>query len=171
MAPHSSPTKRASSHGTAVTNSPSRAPFSSLVQSLNSVSINSPTRLKGSITANKDTASLFNKSNSSRTGSKDLFSSAPQAAATRRSKSSPSKTTSSVKSRVDNPFSASTHEITGVGSTSRRSSPVKTASLAAGGGIGRNGVVTHDFEATTTDSRKSPSKKGKHVRRLLYTFS
>jgi cell division cycle protein 20 (cofactor of APC complex) len=42
------------------------------------------------------------------------------------------------------------------------------SSLAAGGGIGRNGVVNHDFELSSAETggntgRKSPSKKGKHV--------
>lgn len=39
---------------------------------------------------------------------------------------------------------------------------MKGSSLAAGGGIGRTGVVSHDFEASN-ETRRSPTKKGKHV--------
>lgn len=50
---------------------------------------------------------------------------------------------------------------------SRRSSPTKQGSLAAGGGVGRSGIVSNDWDPSTLagdSKRSSPSKKGRHVR-------
>lgn len=54
---------------------------------------------------------------------------------------------------------------------SRRSSPSKQASssLAAGGGVGRSGVVSNDWDPSSLagESKRSPSKRGRHVRQRL----
>ncbi|BGP24836.1 WD repeat protein, cell division cycle 20, cofactorof APC complex [Rhodotorula toruloides] len=54
---------------------------------------------------------------------------------------------------------------------SRRSSPSKqsSASLAAGGGVGRSGVVNNDWDPSSLagESKRSPSKKGRHYDRYI----
>ncbi|SCV71943.1 BQ2448_4637 [Microbotryum intermedium] len=72
---------------------------------------------------------------------------------------------------------AATHLDGGGESKSRRSSPVKSSSsLAAGGGIGRSGVVSHDWQAPSSssalhgpngDPRRSPSKKSRNLDRYI----
>jgi cell division cycle protein 20 (cofactor of APC complex) len=128
--------------------SPSRAPLAALTSSLNSASLNSPSRLK----------------HSSKPATKSIF--APSTTHTTRKKhsASPTKSTSRTRRGDDDDH---TGNLTGTYDlSSRRSTPTK-ASLAANGGVGRAGVVSNDWDpaALAGESKKSPSKKsGRHVR-------
>lgn len=130
--------------------SPSRAPFASLAASFNNVSINSPTR------AGKDIGykTALHKSK--------VISVASTGGATGTTRKQRHPSPSKVGPR---PNLHSSEDYTGpISSLSRRSSPVKqVTSLSLGGGIGRSGVVSHDFEPPAESTRRSPSKKGKHV--------
>ncbi|GAA5896015.1 hypothetical protein JCM6882_005586 [Rhodosporidiobolus microsporus] len=146
-----------SKHSRGGVDSPSRAPLSSLTASLNSTSLGSPCRpsaLKGSRPATK---SIFASSGSVSTTQTTR----------RKTSSSPSKS----RRRDDDDLTGNlTGNLTGTYDVpSRRSSPSKS-SLAAGGGVGRSGVVNNDWDpsALAGESKRSPSKKsGRHYDRYI----
>ncbi|GAA6028194.1 hypothetical protein JCM8097_006907 [Rhodosporidiobolus ruineniae] len=138
----------------AALDSPSRAPLASL----NSLSLNSPARSSTLKT-------------SSRAPQKSIFTAADHRSTTqttRKKSSSPSKSRSRRPAGDDDDLTGNltgTYDI----SSSRRSSPVK-GGLAAGGGVGRSGVVNNDWDPSVLagESKRSPSKKaGRHYDRYI----
>ncbi|GAA6062970.1 hypothetical protein JCM10212_005729 [Sporobolomyces blumeae] len=134
----------------ATLDSPSRAPLSAL-NSLNNLSLASPTRAKSTF------------------GRAKLAFGAPSTTQTTRKKSaSPSKARS--RTRTAGGDDDLTGNLTGnLDGPSRKSSPTKAAALAASGGVGRSGVVNHDWDPATLagDSKRSPSKKTKNLDRYI----
>lgn len=134
--------------------SPSRKAFSAL--SLNSPSRSQPTNLFPSANPSKSTTSTTTRktpSLSSQSG--------------RKRNTSPSKLVRAPSSHRDE----DDHSGVVGRAPSRRGSPVKGSSgigLAAMGGVGRNGMVTQDWEppvgSTSHETRRSPTKKAKNVR-------
>ncbi|GJN90721.1 hypothetical protein Rhopal_003735-T1 [Rhodotorula paludigena] len=104
----------------------------------------------------------------SRAPAKSIFAPSVSTTQTTRKKSSasPSKSTRSRYSGDDD----HTGNLTGTFDVpSRRGSPSKASGLAAGGGVGRSGVVSNDWDpsALAGDSKRSPSKKGRHYDRYI----
>ncbi|GAA5975425.1 hypothetical protein JCM11641_004260 [Rhodosporidiobolus odoratus] len=135
-----------SKHSRSAFDSPSRAPLAALTSSLNSTSLGSPSR----------PAAL-----KSRTAPKNIFATSNLHSTTqttrKKTSSSPSKSTSRLRNADDD----HTGNLTGTyDAPSRRSSPTK-AGLAAGGGVGRSGVASNDWEASVLagESKRSPTKK------------
>ncbi|KAM0791347.1 hypothetical protein ACM66B_005815 [Microbotryomycetes sp. NB124-2] len=151
--------------GALAASSPSRAPFGQLTASLNNVSLNSPAR--------KPTAAAHvNKLGSSKS---THLAKAAAGVSRARKHGSPSKSSAAAATA-----SSSNSAATSGHSRSHRSSPSrahpashaaansKAASLAVGGGIGK--AVTHDCGDLTGElpqTRRSPSKKGKHYDRYI----
>ncbi|GAA6001441.1 hypothetical protein JCM10207_006668 [Rhodosporidiobolus poonsookiae] len=126
--------------------SPSRAPLS--VASLN---LGSPARPLAAKTARAPAKSIFGPTSTTQT-------------TRRKTSASPTKSRSRLNGDDDH-----TGNLTGIYDvSSRRSSPTK-AGLAAGGGVGRSGVVNHDWDPSVLagDSKRSPSKKGRHYDRYI----
>ncbi|BGP16460.1 hypothetical protein JCM10213_003907 [Rhodosporidiobolus nylandii] len=141
-----------SKHPRGALDSPSRAPLAALTASLNSSSLGSPSR----------PAAL-----KSRAPPKSIFG-APSTTQTTRKKTSSSPTKSSSRTRAGD--DDHTGNLTGTYDvSSRRSSPVK-GGLAAGGGVGRAGVVSNDWDpsALAGDAKRSPTKRsGRHYDRYI----
>ena len=135
-----SPTKSRVGSGS---QSPSRGPFCSLASSLNSVSLN-----------NSPVKALSLRETIHKSGAKKgtLLSAAAVAAmgggATKKRNGSPVKT-------------FTREDLTG----ENRSPGKGKGGMAAGGGFGRMDVVGIDRDNRVETGRKSPTKKGKHVRR------
>ncbi|KAI5481750.1 WD repeat protein, cell division cycle 20, cofactor of APC complex [Pseudohyphozyma bogoriensis] len=174
MAP-ATPTKSASA---SATNSPSRAPLSSLPSSLNSLSLNSPSRNAPSLRdlIYKSGAPKKPITSSAALAAAAAAASASAAGTTKKKSASPRKRSASpnksARRIADDPLAAYGALDSSIQS-GLRASPVKGGrSLAAGGGLGRMDMVTADFDGKAADGRKSPtrrspSKKGKHYDRYI----
>lgn len=138
--------------------SPSRAPLSTLTASFNNTSLGSPSRPPAAKPARAPALA----------SAKNIFSSVSTTQTTRKKHStSPTKPPREPRSRHSGDDDL-TGNLTGtLDGPSRRSSPTK-AGLAAGGGVGRSGIVSNDWDPASLagDSKRSPSKKGRHVRPL-----
>ncbi|BGP40386.1 WD repeat-containing protein slp1 [Rhodotorula kratochvilovae] len=149
-----SPAKQAR---TGALDSPSRAPLSSLTASLNSTSLGSPSRPLAAKTARAPAKAIFGAVSTTQTTRKKHSASPtkPREGATRSRYSGDDDLTGNLTGTLDAP--------------SRRSSPTKQGGLAAGGGVGRRGIVSNDWDpsALAGDSKRSPSKKGRHYDRYI----
>ncbi|GAA5892106.1 hypothetical protein JCM5296_004062 [Sporobolomyces johnsonii] len=131
--------------------SPSRAPLQTL-SSFNNLSLASPSRSKPSAPR-----------------SKPLFASSGSISTTATTRKKSSSTSPSKSTRAKHADDDLTGNLTGTyDAPSRKGSPVK-GGLAAAGGIGRSGIVSNDWDPSTSagESRRSPSKKGKHYDRYI----
>lgn len=138
--------------------SPSKSTYTSLATSLNTISLHSPTRsstlsLRGTVHKSGGT-----------TSKKPLLSAAGMAllstTATTRKKSSVSPTKRGGAGDSEN----------GSSSMRAKGSPKKGGGLSAGGGLGKMDVVSEDWDARATDSKRSPSKKSKVVRPQVHSL-